>query len=292
MIGKRVPPAALFVAAATTLVLLAPAASAHSSPQARRAARGGPGVWTKIATIDNGFDYPGILRTADGKLHVVWRKHLSNGHYAYGYSNVALNGAMGGTGTVLNNWEALEEDPDIVHDGGGMRLLFKGGQDTNPANFFGRGSVYTLTSSAAGTAWSLQHVSVMQHTALNGSFSATAEQDDTPVAVAALNAQLFIHEGTDSAAPAAAADTTVTLSSGDYFNQSAATASNGSVWVAYFRSFSNPTSLDGYYVQQIFPSKGQPMKAPASTPKPGGDNEPRQAVAMIARPQGGVYLAY
>jgi len=46
---------------------LVPAGTAHA---------GGPGVWTKIAKVDNGFDYPGMFRTSDGRLHVVWRKKL------------------------------------------------------------------------------------------------------------------------------------------------------------------------------------------------------------------------
>ncbi len=291
MIGKRIPRAALLLAASASLVLLAvPTASAHPSSPARRAARGGPGAWTMLAKVDNGFDYPGIVRTSDGKLHVVWRKKLQNNKFAYGYTTVALNGATANSGTALTNWEGLEEDPVLVHDGNAMRLLFKGGIDTG-GGFFSRGSVYTLTSSIAGTSWSLPNESVMQRTTLNGTFGATAEQDDTPVAVAAENATLYIHEGTDPSAPAAAPDTTVSLSTGDYFNQSAATASNDSVWIAYYRAFSNPAGLDGYYVQQIFPSKGQPMKAPASHINT-LDNEPRQAVAFIARKQGGLYMAY
>jgi hypothetical protein len=292
MTGKRASRAAFMLAATTSLVLVAvPTASAHPSHATRRAARGGPGVWTKIAKIDSGFDYPGMFRTADGKLHVLWRKQLLDNNFSFGYTTVALNGTAGSTGTALNDWGTLEDDPVLVQNGNGIRALFKGGIDTG-GGFFSRGSVYTLTSAAAGTTWQLPQQSVMQRTALNGGFSATAEQDDTPVAVAGENATLFIHEGLDNSAPAAAADTTVTLPSGDYFNWTAATDSGDHVWVAYFRAFSNPSGQDGFYVQQILPTKGQPMKAPDSTPKSGGDNEPRQSVAFVARPQGGLYVGY
>ncbi len=50
----------------------------------------------------------------------------------------------------------------LVHNGNGMRALFEGGIDTS-GGFFSRGSVYTLTSSMAGTAWQLPQKSVMQH---------------------------------------------------------------------------------------------------------------------------------
>ena len=279
---RRVPRASTLLLAISTLVAtMLPTGTAHA---------GGPGTWTKIAKVDTGFGYPGLFRTSDGKLHVVWRKQLQNNNFAYGYTTIALNGATLNTGTALNDWETMGFDPVLVPDGNGMRALFEGGVDTG-GGFFSRGSVYTLTSPAAGTSWNLPMQSVMQHTALNGTFAATAEQDDTPVAIAALNATLYIHEGLDNSAPAAAADSTVNLSSGDYFNQSAVNASDDSVWIAYFRAFSNPQSLDGYWVQQILPTKGQPMKAPLSHVN-NIDNEPRQAVALAARNQGGVYVAY
>jgi len=285
---RRVPRASVFLLAFLTLVATTLATGTANAGRTR--ARGGPGTWTKIAKVDTGFAYPGVFRTTDGKLHVVWRKQLQNNNFAYGYSTVALNGALGATGTALNDWETLGFDPVLVHDGNGMRALFEGGIDTS-GTFFSRGSVYTLTSPPAGTSWSLPTQSVMQQNALNGTFTATAEQDDTPVAVAGLNATLYIHEGLDNSAPAAAPDTTVSLSSGFYFNQSAVDDSTDKVWVAYFRAFSNPQSLDGYWVQQVLPTQGQPMKAPASHIN-NLDNEPRQAVALAARDQGGVYLAY
>jgi hypothetical protein len=39
---------------------------------------GGPGVWTKIGVTDSGFSQAGLLRTADGKLHVVWTQANKN----------------------------------------------------------------------------------------------------------------------------------------------------------------------------------------------------------------------
>jgi hypothetical protein len=276
---RRAPYALLVALIVGSLAVLTPG-PAHA---------GGPGVWTKIATVDNGFDYPGIFRTSNGTLHVVWRKH-PNGKYEYDYSTVSLNGAFLGSGKVLGPWGSLEEDPVLVRNGSGMRLLFKGGQDSNPSNFFGRGSVYTMTSTN-GTTWVLPMVSAMKQNVLNNWFSATAEKDDTPVSVAILNATMYVHEGFDANAPAAANDTQITLPSGDYDHPKAVTASDGSVWVGYFRVFSNPSSLDGYYVQQVLPSVQPPKKAPSSH-NGNVDNEPRQAVALVARPQGGLFLAY
>ncbi|HXJ65639.1 MAG TPA: hypothetical protein VNN79_17925 [Actinomycetota bacterium] len=286
---------------ATTLVTLmvmlgagpvqASAGVRHANASVRRAARGGPGVWTKVAKVDNGFDYPGLLRTGDGKLHVLWRKQLPNGHFAYGYTTIALNGVIGATGTALSDWVTLDEDPVLIANGNGIRALFKGGIDTG-GGFFSRGSIYTLTSTIAGTTWQLPQQTVMQQRDGLGDLGGTAEADHTPVAVSPFNNTLYYHEGLDSSSPAAAPDGTASLSSGDYEHPSAVTASDDSVWVAYFRIFSSPPGLNGYYVQQVLPNKDQPIKAPDSTPKSGGNNDPNQAVAMVARGRGGVYLAY
>jgi hypothetical protein len=277
---RRAPRASFLIATMLIVAALVPTGTAH-------AGKGGPGVWTKIGTTDTGFATVGMFRTADGKLHLVWRKRLQNHNEAYDYSTVALNGTLLNSGVALSNWEGLEEDPYLVHDGSGMRLVFKGSVDTS-GTFFSRGSVYTMTSTN-GTSWILVNGSLMQHTVLNGTFSATAELDDTPVAVAGLNASLFYHEGVDPDAPATAPDKDVTLSSGDPFNQTVATAKDGSVWLAWFRSFAG--SKDGYYVQQILPTKGTVMKAPSSG-NASQDNEPHQPVAFAARAGGGLYMAY
>jgi len=288
--------ASLAATALLTLTVLVPAASVRAAganavthPARSGAARGGPGVWTKIAGVDSVSVYPGILRTNDGNLHVLWRKASSGGHFSYGYTTVGLNGTTQNTGTALSNWD-LESEPVLVHDGNGIRALFEG-KDVNPG-FFANAFVYTLTSSMAGTSWALPHNSVMKQNTLNQNFSATAEQDDTPVAVGVLNGTMFVHEGLDNSAPAAAPDTQISLSpNGIYFNQTAVTASDGSVWVAYFRGNDNPEGNDGYYAQQVLPSVGQAKKAPDSHLN-GKDNEPRQGVAFAARAQGGLYMAY
>jgi hypothetical protein len=61
-------------------------------------------VWTKFATIDNPSDTAGMLRTADGKLHLVWlAKRASNNTFSYKASTISLAGKLGVTGTALPN---------------------------------------------------------------------------------------------------------------------------------------------------------------------------------------------
>lgn len=266
------------------------AATAALSPAATgpvvAAVAGSPGTWTKIAVTDSGFNRAGVLRTADGALHLVWRKHLSNGRFSFGWSTISLGGKLRASGLALSNWIGLQGDPKLVSDHDHIRLIFIGGQDTNPGNFFSRGSVYTEVSSN-GRSWVLVHGSLANHTVLNLDLGAVVEKDGaTPVTAFGLNNVLYYHQGVDAAAPAVAADGTAATGpvatgiEGDVL----ARAKNGSIWVAWFDQ--------GYWARQILPSPGVRQKAPNSGSKNGPDNEPRQQVAFAARPDGGLYLAY
>src|SRR6266536_5313145 len=111
---KRAPRRVLVVLA-LALGLVVPAGTAHA---------GGPGVWTKLATIDNGFDTVGMLRTSNGSLHLVYlKKKATNNTHAYGTVTLGLAGGVASTGTALSGWDSLEPDPRLVKDGTGLRLL-------------------------------------------------------------------------------------------------------------------------------------------------------------------------
>ena len=119
-----------------------PAGTAHA---------GGPGHWTKLAEVGDGADTVGMLRTSDGKLHVVWRKKSNT---AFGTSTISLGGSLLSTGTALSGWNSLENDPQLVKNGSGMRLVFEGA--TGSSGCFSYGLVYTSTSTN-GSTWSLQN---------------------------------------------------------------------------------------------------------------------------------------
>src|SRR6185437_15036335 len=205
---------------------------------------GPPGVWTKIVQTDSTFNQAGMLRTANGNLHLIWRKHLTNGKFAYGWSTVSERGKLLGSGPVLSNWIGLQNDPKLVPDHGHLRLIFVGGQDTSNSNFFSVGAVYTMTS-ATGNSWSLVHGSMAFHTVLNRALAAVTEKDAaTPVAGFGLNNVLYYHVGVDANAPAKSPDGTAATGpvatgiDGDVF----ARDKNGSIWVGW--------SDRGYFARQ------------------------------------------
>ena len=253
---------------------------------ASAAVAGGPGAWTKIAVTDSGFNQAGMLRTADGALHLIWRKRLQNGQFSLGWSTISLGGKLKASGLALSKWTLLQGDPKLVPDHGQIRLIFIGGQDTNLNNFFSKGSIYTEVSSN-GKSWALVRGSLALHTVLNLDLGAVVEKDGaTPVTTFGLNNVLYYHQGVDAAAPAAAPDGTAAtgpVATGIAGNV-LARAKNGSIWVAWFDQ--------GYWVRQILPSPAARLKAPSSGTAHSADNEPRQKVAFAARPGGGLYLAY
>src|SRR5215471_9888274 len=178
---------------------------------------GGPGKWTKLSTTaqkTDAFDEPSAVRTADGKLHVIYRTHPGSTTYNIRWVTLSQAGKVLNSGNVLaSNWGSIDTEAALVPDGsGGLRAVWIGGFDTDPSNFYSKGAVYTATS-PDGETWTLQHVSMASHTVLNGDSDAGAELDGTPVAAFGLNATTFFHEGTDASAPAATPDGSITQAS-------------------------------------------------------------------------------
>jgi hypothetical protein len=261
---------------------------AFTVTQAGAALAGGPGTWTRIGVTSSGFNQAGLLRTADGRLHVVWQKRNANGTFSYSTATLSRTGKLVGTGAAVSGWSNLEGDPRLVRSGSGLRLVLLGNRTNNASDFFSRGAVYTATS-ASGSSWSLVHGSMAQHVVLNLGLAATADASGTPVAAFGLNNILYFHPGVDANAPASGADGSITGPGGTgLVGPALVKDKDGSVWLAWFHLFGS----DGYWVNKILPAKGAQLRAPGSGGTGSADNEPRQQVALAARSGGGVYLAY
>jgi hypothetical protein len=249
---------------------------------------GGPGKWTKLAQVDNPADTFGMLRTGNGMLHLVWlKKRAANNKQSYGSSAISIGGKLLATGTALANWNSLAPDPRLVRDGSGLRLIFEG--NTGSSGCFVDGAVFTETS-VNGSSWSLVHGSMSNHTAGVGNLAATTESDGT-TPVAAFAAGHLFHIGVDPGCPASSPDGTVRptpATDTQSFPALATDAHDGSVWVAWFQTFTK----EGFWVERILPSQGPPMEAPGSASTASKSNQPLEPVALTARAGGGIYMAY
>src|SRR5438045_7619789 len=78
---------------------------------------GGPGTWTKLATTDDASATIGMLRTSDGKLHLVWlNKGASSTSHTFGTATLSLSGGVLAKGTAFSHWDSLEGDPQLMKD--------------------------------------------------------------------------------------------------------------------------------------------------------------------------------
>jgi hypothetical protein len=277
IVQRKVRSGVALMAVALTAALVLPASGSA----------GGPGVWTKLAKVP-GPATAGMLRSADGTLHLVWLKQrASNNTDSYGTSAISLAGRLVATGTALSNWGSLEPDPQLVRDGSGFRLVFEG--NTGSTGCFADGAVFTETSSN-GSTWQLVQGSMSQHTAGVGNLAATTESNGTTPVAAFAGGHLF-HVGLDPNCPASSPDGTITptpASDSQTYPATVTDSHDGSVWVAWYQAFTS----QGYRVERILPSQGTPIKAPGSNGTAAKNNQPLEPVALAARAGGGVYMAY
>jgi hypothetical protein len=248
--------------------------------------------WTKISR-DTGLSLAsaGLLRTADGRLHVIWPSHDGT-TFSLHYSTIGGRARLVNTGVIVSKWSGISTYPRLVPGpGGGMRLVFTGsdGKGGSPYNL---DAMYSATASAAGTSWSLTPGSLSQSTLVPlTDTSATTESNGTPVAVWSAGLSVDYHAGVSPTTPATDPDSSISLQAGsDAVGPTLVRASNSKIFVAWFSSSSH--SDQGYWVDQILPSKTAPVKAPGSGGGTLSDNQPLGAVGFAARIGGGTYLTY
>ena len=249
--------------------------------------------WTKISTDTSlGIASAGLYRTTDGLLHVAWARHDTTS-YSLNYSTVGPNATLEGTGTIVTGWTGVSFFPGLVAGpSGGIRAVFSGanGVAGSPYNV---GTVYSATSSAAGTTWALVKGSMSRSTFIPATdTSATTQSTGTPMASWPGGSGVAFHVGTDPNTPATKPDGTVAVTSGSgtVVGTTLARETDGSVWVAWFTE--SLASDQGYWVDKITPTQVAKTEAPGSGGPSLANNHPLQSVAFAAGAKGGGYLAY
>lgn len=248
--------------------------------------------WTKISgNTGLSLASAGLLRTADGRLHVIWPSHDGT-TFSLHYSTIAGRARLANTGTIVSKWPSMSTYPrPVPGPGGGMRLIFTGadGKGGSPYNL---DAMYSATASAAGTSWSLTPGSLSHSTLVPlTDTSAATESNGTPVAAWAAGSAVDYHVGVSPAAPATDPDSAISLKTGSVaVGPTLVRASDGKISAAWFTSSSH--SDQGYWVDQILPSKTAPVKAPGSGGGTLSNNQPLGAVGLAARAGGGTYLTY
>jgi hypothetical protein len=240
---------------------------------------GAPGKWEKLAgDVGSSLYLPGVVRTGDKVLHVVWGKDVSPSSDQYFHAAITKAGAIGATTNVLaSGWAALNAEPKVVRNGGGIRILFSG------LNGGGTGYFYQATS-GNGASWSTPgQVSQWQYAYGAYGLGADTFADGTPIVGGPLNSDIYWHRGTN----AAQADGHVTVGGASIIRLNVAVDRvSDEAWAVWY-----DLTNGGVWSRRIEPTVTAAKKAPSSTPG-GSSLVPGQQLPLVARPGGGLYTAY
>src|SRR5699024_8064934 len=140
--------------------------------------------WTSLsATPVSNFADPAVARTADGRVHVVWRVDLGHRQYAYEHTTDSRTVTQGPVNRLFpGTWNMLDANPDLgVNADGSLRLAFSGSQTgaVGSTNFFDSASVFTAVSSDGGATWALPNERFTERNLAGGSATLAYLPDGT-----------------------------------------------------------------------------------------------------------------
>lgn len=271
----------------STTLLAAAAAAALVVTAAPAAYAGKPGTWTTISGpgVVN-ISEPGMTRTADGTVHVAIQRTASNLD-SIDVAHVNSKGTLTGRHAAVPGWEGTTEDPDLmIAPGGGLRMVFGGHRTLVSGDPYNEGYLYQAFAPPGGAPWTLASNMTPAVASPNGYASygtgTTQLADGTLVTAFPLNSTITYQVGN-------LAPQSFTVPDCCAYDMTLVRSGN-TVYAAWYANGDLPQH-QGVFVRAIYPSLGPIIQAPGSVS--GGDSlDTGQAVAMVARAGGGVYLAY
>jgi hypothetical protein len=266
-----------FVAVALFLVL-ALAASASAGPR---------GQWTRLPGTVINFAEPGLARTGDGVLHVVYTRRNGTKEDLI-HLEVSAAGKVGADTVALGGWSAMSH-PDLLRmPDGSLRAFFGGIRSTNVGETNKRLS--TATAPASGTPWTLRPGDVVQAPSAyaTGVAGAGLAKDGTPISTWSVSPGLGYHYGINGSDPDRAIPQTGCCL---YTPEIAVDSASGQAWVGFH---SNENAAPGLYVNAIGPAGPQGGRRLAAGSVTGKSSiYPGNRTSLTGRiGAGGVYLFY
>ena len=258
---------------AATCLLIAPALAQAAS-------------WVKVTANGPSIDQVGLLRTADGKLHVAWHHSTSPLTEDLLHTTLAPNGKLLGTTPIQSGWTGIQNPALVVQPGAVLRAFWGGQRTTDTAET--NQELNTALSADGGATWSLQTGSVVPDggQAYGSPVSAAALPDGTPLQTWAGTLGTWVHSGLVPDAPIH--DLQAPLGSYGY-DSAIATDAAGRAVVAWY---SNAPGHLGVHAQDVA-ADGSPVGSAVNMP--GTANMKVGQIGrtpIVARPGGGFYVAY
>jgi hypothetical protein len=238
-----------------------------------------------------------VARTSDGVLHAVYQQDVGVSA-EYEHAAISTSGSVLSRSKPVGTWGALNHNPKLLRSTtGGLRLVFSGLQDTNSANFYSHGYAYDTVGDVSGASWALQPRALTRFGYAYSGYGvgATTLSNGTPVTAASLNSDTYYRVGTidttdQNTVTNSPPDGVASAGLGNYYFHTQLVNSGDAVWMLTYVD-GNSEASEGIFAQQIYPTVGAVLKAPGSTT--GGDSlNPDQTIAAVARPGGGVVVAY
>jgi hypothetical protein len=223
------------------------------------AAGGPPGQWTRLPGTVVNFAQPGLARTSDGTLHVVYtRKNGTKSEIAH--AAVSAAGNVGSATVAIGGWSAMSH-PDLLRmPDGSLRIFFGGIRSTNPGET--NNAMNTATAPASGAQWTLQPGKAAQAVYAYATSYAGAglAKNGTPISSWAGTPGLGFHYGVDPSTP----DGKIPQSSCCLYHPDVGVDSaSGQAWIGFT---SNENATPGFFVNAIGPggTEGGRKLAPGS----------------------------
>ncbi|GAA5104869.1 hypothetical protein GCM10023339_00200 [Alloalcanivorax gelatiniphagus] len=292
----------LLAAGGLVAAALAPTAAASSGDPSvaavtathERAAKG----WKAVSSgaVDTLSEIT-VARTSDGVLHAVYAQDVGTID-EYEHAAISTSGGVLARSKPVGSWSTLVHNPKLLRTPtGGLRLVFSGLQNSDSSNFYSHGYAYDTVSDASGAAWALQPRALTRFGSAYSGYGvgATTLSDGTPVTAASLNSDTYYRVGTidttdQVAVTGSTPDGAASAGPGNYYWHTQLVNSGDAVWMLTYVDGSSEAT-EGIFAQQVHPTVGPLLKAPGSTV--GADSlNPDQTVAAVARPGGGVVVAY
>jgi hypothetical protein len=252
------------------------------------AASAGPrGQWTRLPGTVVNFAEPGLARTSDGVLHVVYVRNDGSRRDLV-HVGISSAGIVGADTVALDNWNAIAH-PDLLRmPDNTLRAFFGGIRSTSPGET--NNAMNTATAPAAGSPWTLKPGRAAQAlyayaTSVTG---AALTRDGTPISTWSGTPGLGYHYGIDPSQP----DRMVPQSSCCLYSPDIAVDSaSGQAWVG-FHSLENGSP--GLYVNAIGAGGTEGGRRLAAGSVEGGSSKaPGNRTSITGRiGAGGVYLFY
>jgi len=234
-------------AAAAVVLALVIAASAAAGP---------PGQWTRLPGTVINFAEPGLARTSDGVLHMLYvRKNGTKSELVH--VAVSPAGKVGADSVALGGWAAMSH-PDLLRmPDGSLRVFFGGIHSTAPGD--DNDALNTATAPSSGGPWTLKPGRAAQAlyayaTSVTG---AGLAKNGTPISTWSGTPGLGFHYGIDPADP----DGKIPQSGCCLYTPDIGVDSaSGQAWVGFS---SNENATPGLFANAIGPSGPQGGRKPA-----------------------------